>query len=216
MVADCFCFYAFEFIMKNIAIFISGRGSNMVAIAQQVQGGILSDCCRIRLVVSNRCDAVGLQTAADMGLATVCVPSEGKRRADHEQELIALLEPLQIDYIVLAGYMRLVSSLLIAHYPQRIINIHPADTRLHQGLHAYEWAFACRLPYTCITIHYVDSGMDTGDIIAQAEVDLRQADSLAEVERRGLAVEHRVYSEVLRGIFGLSGGKVLNGEARKF
>lgn len=186
--------------MKNIAIFISGRGSNMVAIAQQVQNGILADCCQIKLVFANQATAQGLDIAANMGLPTACLPSESRKRADHERDIIALLAPLQIDYIVLAGYMRLISPVLIAHYPQRIINIHPADTRQHQGLHAYEWAWQQQLTHTHITVHYVDSGMDTGDIIAQTSVDLQGAASLQEVEQRGLAVEHQFYSQVLKQV----------------
>jgi formyltetrahydrofolate-dependent phosphoribosylglycinamide formyltransferase len=184
----------------NIAIFISGRGSNMEAIAQQVQHGILQHCCTIALVFANQCDAKGLQIADQMGLKTACISSNGKKRAEHESEIIALLEPLHIDYIVLAGYMRLITPLLIARYPQRIINIHPANTQLHQGLHAYQWAFEQQLTHTQITVHFVDKGMDTGDIIAQTTVDLRGLKTLAEVEKRGLATEHVFYSQVLHQI----------------
>lgn len=181
----------------NIAIFISGRGSNMTAIAHETQKGILHNCCQIKLVFANQPNALGLEIAAQMGLATACITSDNKKRSEHEREIIALLEPLQIDYIVLAGYMRLITPTLIARYPNRIINIHPADTRLHQGLHAYQWAFEQQLKSTKITIHYVDKGMDTGAIIAQTEVDLNNATTLEEVEKRGLATEHIFYSKIL-------------------
>ena len=86
-------------------------------------------------------------------------------------------------------------------YPNRIINIHPADTREFKGLGAYEWAFENRLESTKITVHYVDAGVDTGSIIEQKTVDLRGVTTLQEVEERGLKVEHSFYSEVLRRVF---------------
>lgn len=187
--------------MPSIALFISGRGSNMEAILQQVLSGILSNCCRVALVFSNKPDAGGLAIAQGLGFPTACVPSKGKKREAFDAEICALLEPYRIDYIVLAGYDRLISPVLIDRYDKRIINIHPADTRLFQGLGAYKWAFEQQLESTYITIHYVDAGMDTGSIIAQQKVDLRGATSLQEVEKRGLAMEHVFYSQTLRAVF---------------
>ena len=82
-------------------------------------------------------------------------------------------------------------------YPNKIVNIHPADTKLHQGLHAYQWAFENKLEETKITVHYVEEGLDTGPIIGQKTVNLRGAKTLEEVEQRGLKVEHQFYSEML-------------------
>ena len=89
----------------------------------------------------------------------------------------------------------------IARYRNTIINIHPADTALYQGIHGYEWAFQKKLEATQITVHFVDEGVDTGQVLAQREVDLRGAKTLEEVEHRGLRVEHAFYSEVLRDVF---------------
>jgi phosphoribosylglycinamide formyltransferase-1 len=94
--------------------------------------------------------------------------------------------------------MRVLSPSFVQAYQGRIINVHPADTQLHQGLHAYEWAFEQQLAQTKITVHDVDEGMDTGGVIGQAEVDLRGVQSLEEVEKRGLSVEHKFYSQVIR------------------
>ena len=105
---------------------------------------------------------------------------------------------MRADVVVLAGYMRMVTPRIVEAYRGRMLNIHPADTRLHQGLNGYGWAFEQKLPSTRITVHLVDEGLDTGAILAQREVDLRGADTLAEVERRGLAVEHELYPETLR------------------
>ena len=91
--------------------------------------------------------------------------------------------------------------LLLERYPRRIINIHPADTAAYQDAHAYGWAFEQKLDATKITVHLIDAGVDTGPVLAQANVDLRGADALEEVEQRGLKVEHQFFSEVLRQVF---------------
>lgn len=192
-----------SFNKKRIALFISGRGSNMEAILRNVQsGGCLSDCCEPVLVFSDRQEAQGLTIAAHYGIETACLTrSAGQKRAEYDSEIVRLLTPLRLDYIVLAGYMRILSPVLVSAFPQRIINIHPADTALHKGLHAYQWAFENQLPATKITIHYVDSGVDTGQIIGQKEVDLGNCTTLDEVEKAGLEVEHVFYSEILEKLF---------------
>jgi len=188
--------------MKRIAIFLSGRGSNFLAIARQCQaGGILHGVAEIALVFSNNPAAKGLETATELGISTLSIASKGKKRKTFDQAVVDALESYALDYIVLAGYMRILSPILVNAYPQRIINIHPADTRAFQGLGGYEWAFEQGLEETKVTVHYVDEGVDTGNIIQQATVDLKGATTLEEVEKRGLAVEHQLYSEALRALF---------------
>ncbi|AII52369.1 phosphoribosylglycinamide formyltransferase [Hymenobacter sp. APR13] len=181
----------------RLAILLSGRGSNMVALVNAVQHGVLQDLAEVAVVFSNVPDAPGLATAAALGCPTASRSSQGRKRAEFDAEVVEVLRQYQPDYVVLAGYMRILSPTFIRAFAGRILNIHPADTHQHQGLHAYEWAFDNRLPETKITVHLVDEGLDTGPILAQHPVDLRGADTLAEVERRGLAVEHRVYAETL-------------------
>lgn len=186
---------------KRIVIFISGRGSNMEAIVKTAQTGILKDCCEIVLVFANKKEARGLEIARQLGIKTAYLESKGKQREDFDIEIVTLLKPYQPDYLVLAGYMRVLSPVLIEPYRNRIINIHPADTALYQGTHGYEWAFENKLESTKITVHLVDEGVDTGKVLAQREVDLRGAISLEEIEQRGLKVEHAFYSEVLKKVF---------------
>lgn len=186
---------------KRIAIFISGRGSNMEAIVKNAQAGNLKDCCEIVLVFANKRDARGLKIAEEFGIRTECVESKGKKREDFDSEIVALLEPFHVDYIVLAGYMRIITPVLIEPYKNRIINIHPADTALYQGAHAYEWAFENKLETTKITVHLIDEGVDTGPVLEKREVDLRGAKNLEEIEQSGLRVEHQFYSDVLRKLF---------------
>ncbi|MCA8832056.1 phosphoribosylglycinamide formyltransferase [Hymenobacter pini] len=181
----------------RLAILLSGRGSNMVALVNAVQHGVLRELAEVAVVFSNVPDAPGLATAAAMGCPTASLSSQSRKRAEFDADVVELLNQYQPDYVVLAGYMRILSPTFIRAFAGRILNIHPADTHQHQGLHAYEWAFENQLPETKITVHLVDEGLDTGPILAQHPVDLRGADTLAEVERRGLAVEHRVYAETL-------------------
>lgn len=185
----------------RIAIFISGRGSNMEVIVKNAQTGILQDCCDVALVFANTPAARGLQIAQQLGVPVACIESKGKPRDVFDRQVVALLEPYHLDYIVLAGYMRLISAPLLERYPKRIINIHPADTAAYQGAHAYQWAFENHLDTTSITVHLIDPGMDTGPVLAQRTVDLRGAQSLEEIEYRGLRVEHAFYSDVLKDIF---------------
>ena len=187
--------------MKRVAIFISGRGSNMTAILRQVENGILKGLCKVVLILSNKPDAKGLETARQFGIQTVCIPSKGKKREQFDLEVVDHLKPLNIDYIVLAGFMRILSPVIIRQYKNRIINIHPADTDEFQGIGAYEWAFENNKQETKVTVHFVDEGVDTGPVIAKEVVNLNGVKSLEDVEKRGLEVEHRFYSEALSQVF---------------
>jgi len=182
----------------RIAILLSGRGSNMLALAEAVRAGVLQNLAEIAVVFSNDPAALGLDSAAALGLPTASLNSKGRKREEFDREVVAILQAYQPDYVVLAGYMRVLSPTFVRAFAGRIVNIHPADTHQHQGLHAYEWAFDNRLTETKITVHLVDEGLDTGPISAQRVVNLVGADTLAEVQRRGLAVEHVLYAETLR------------------
>jgi len=182
----------------RLAILLSGRGSNMLALAEAVRAGVLQGQAEIVVVFSNDPAAPGLDSAAALGLPTASLSSKGRKREEFDREVVATLQAYQPDYVVLAGYMRVLSPTFVRAFAGRIVNIHPADTHQHQGLHAYEWAFDNHLTETKITVHLVDEGLDTGPILAQRVVNLVGADTLAEVQRRGLAVEHVLYAKTLR------------------
>ena len=186
--------------MKKIAILISGRGSNMKAIAENVKDGILKNYCEILEVFANKKDAPGLEIAENFGLDTKVIESKRKKRKTYNSLLLEYLKKRNPDYIVLAGYMKIISSEIIKEFPDKIINIHPADTALHQGLHGYEWAFENKLESTKVTVHFVDEGLDTGKVIGHREVDISDCKTLDEVEGKGLEVEHAFYSECLKKI----------------
>ncbi len=183
---------------KKIAILISGRGSNMKAIIENVNDGILKDICEVIVVFSNKIDAPGLEIAKSLGISTKVIESKGKKRSTYNRLLFEYLDTLNPDYIILAGYMKIISPDVVQRFRNRIMNIHPADTALHQGLHGYDWAFENKLEKTKITVHFVDEGLDTGNVIGKREVDLKGTTTLEEIEKRGLAVEHVFYSECLR------------------
>jgi phosphoribosylglycinamide formyltransferase-1 len=186
--------------LARLAILLSGRGSNMLALAAAVRAGALRGLAEIVVVFSNDPAAPGLDAAAALGLPTASLPSKGRKRESFDLEVVDILQKYNPDYVVLAGYMRVLSPAFVRAFASRIINIHPADTHQHQGLHAYEWAFDNHLPETKITVHLVDEGLDTGPILAQQVVNLIGADTLAEVQRRGLAVEHMLYAQTLAGL----------------
>jgi phosphoribosylglycinamide formyltransferase-1 len=189
--------------MKKIKaiIFISGRGSNMESIIRNTQNGCLKEICEIVGVVSDKAGVPGLTKARTMGVPCFVLESIGKPRETFDNELVSFLKPLAVDYIILAGFNRILSPVLINEYKERIINIHPADSRIYQGLHGYQWAFENLLKKTKITVHFVDEGVDTGKIIDQRDVDLTGCSSIDEIEKRGLAMENIFYSEVLEKYF---------------
>jgi len=173
----------------------------MNAIIREVQNGCLKDICKIKSVFSNRRDAPGLNIARKQGIKIKVIDSSETKKKEYNRSLLDYLEKQNPDYIVLAGYMKILPPSIVAAFPRRIINIHPADTAKHQGLHGYEWAYEKGLMETKITVHFVDDGLDTGDVIAKRKVDLRNAKSVEDVEESGLQVEHHFYSECLEKLF---------------
>ena len=188
--------------MIRVVIFISGRGSNLDAILQAWQKGVLQGKCHIVGVVSNHAEAGGLAIAKTAGVPTLVRESTGgKSREEYDSDLLAALTQWSPNILVLAGFDRILSPVLVKAFPRRIINIHPADPACFRGLHGYHWAFSQGLESTQVTVHLVDEGVDTGPVLATAEVDLRGATNLEEVESRGLEVEHELYPRALARFF---------------
>jgi len=185
--------------MKKVVILISGRGSNMNAIVENVQSGILKNFCEIVEVFSNKPNAEGLKLATKIGLKTFSIAS--RKQKNYDKLLFEHLKKLNPDFIILAGYMKILNAKIVKYFNRKIINIHPADTKLHQGLDGYKWAFKNKILKTKITVHFVDEGLDSGEIIDQIEVDISNCRTLLEVEQEGLKIEHKFYSECLKKIF---------------
>lgn len=196
-----------------IAVFASGNGSNLEAILRACSGGRLA--ARVVGVVCNKPGAGAIGRAERFGVPVlVCDHRDYPTREAHEDAILDWLGPLAPEWIALAGYMRLVSPRLLGAFPGRVVNIHPADTRLHRGTGGYEWALREGLSETRVTVHLVDEGMDTGRIVLQATVPIEPDDTLETLTRRGLAVEHEAYVAALRILLGACGTPAGAADAR--
>lgn len=198
--------------MKNIGILLSGRGSNFEAIARNIASGKIGDA-RIAVVISNRGDAGGIETARGLGLATLVIPSKGKPREDHDREVVAALEQHKVDLVCLAGYMRLLSPWFVKQFRHRILNIHPSLLPAFPGLEAQQQAFAYGVKVAGCTVHFVDEELDHGAIIVQKAVPVLESDDEHTLAARILDQEHIAYSEaiskVLQGKFEMSGRRLI-------
>ena len=181
--------------MKKLGILLSGRGSNFEAIARNVQAGKIP--ADIAVVISNRQDAAGLSRAREMGLATRYIPSKGKEREAFDREVVAVLREFKVDLVCLAGFMRLLSPYFVSEFPNRILNIHPALLPAFPGEDAQRQALQYGVKFSGCTVHVVNEGMDTGPIVCQAVVPVRDDDTEQTLAERILAEEHRVYSEAI-------------------
>ncbi|HEY2913959.1 MAG TPA: phosphoribosylglycinamide formyltransferase, partial [Candidatus Angelobacter sp.] len=154
--------------LKKLGILLSGRGSNFEAIADSIKAGNLQ--AQIAIVISNRADAPGLESAKRRGLNAVLIPSKGRVREEHDAEVVAALKQAQVDLICLAGYMRLLSPDFIRAFPHRIINIHPSLLPAFPGMDAQKQALEYGVKVTGCTVHFVDEHLDHGPIILQKTV----------------------------------------------
>ncbi len=181
----------------HLGILLSGRGSNFEVIARNVAEGRIANA-RIAVVISNRPDAPGIDTARRWGLTAVVIPSKDKTRELHERELVGVLEQHKVSLICLAGYMRLLSPWFVRQFPQRILNIHPSLLPAFPGLEAQEQAFAYGVKVSGCTVHLVDEELDHGPIIVQKTVPVLDSDDEHSLAARILQQEHVAYSEAIQ------------------
>jgi phosphoribosylglycinamide formyltransferase-1 len=183
---------------KRVAILISGRASNMVALIEAAKD--VSYPAGIALVVSNEPAAEGLKRAATAGIRTSIVDHRkfGKDREAFERALQSELDAHQIELVCLAGFMRLLTPWFVRQWQGRLLNIHPALLPAFKGLDTHARALASGAKEHGATVHFVVPEMDSGPIIAQAAVPVRAGDTEAALAARVLEVEHRIYPEALR------------------
>ena len=198
--------------MKNLGILLSGRGSNFVAIADSIDAGRIPGA-RISIVISNRADAAGIETAKKRRLNALVIPSKGKDRETHDREVVDALRQHQVDLICLAGYMRLLSPWFVHQFPRKILNIHPSLLPSFPGLEAQQQAFTYGVKVSGCTVHFVDEELDHGAIIVQRTVPVLDADDEHTLADRILEQEHIAYTEairiVLEGQFEISGRRLV-------
>src|SRR5215471_5671248 len=197
--------------LKKLGILLSGRGSNFEAIADSIQSGRLK--AEIAIVISNRADAPGLESARKRGLKTRLIPSKGRVREEHDAEVVASLKEAGVDFICLAGYMRLLSPEFVRAFPNRILNIHPSLLPAFPGLEAQKQAVEHGVKVSGCTVHFVDEHLDHGPIILQKTVPVLDGDDEHTLAARILEQEHIAYTEALRlvvsGEVEVQGGRVV-------
>jgi phosphoribosylglycinamide formyltransferase 1 len=198
--------------LSRIAILISGRGSNMLALEGAVREGRIPGAT-IAVVVSDKAQAEGLKAARELGLETLAVERRGRTREEHDREIIRALQERSVELVCLAGYMRLLSESFIEAYRGRILNIHPSLLPAFPGLDAQAQALRHGVKWTGCTVHFVDETLDGGPIIEQRIVPVLDDDTEASLSSRILAEEHLLYPEsvarIVSGDYEIAGRRVL-------
>lgn len=183
----------------QLAVLISGNGSNLQAIIDATRAGSLD--AQVAVVVSNRADAFGLRRAEQAGIPTITFPIKpyrvaGRPRAHYDADLASLVMSFQPRLVILAGWMLVLSPAFLDRFPQRVLNLHPALPGQFPGTHAIERAFAAfqsgEIDHTGVMVHIAVPEVDAGPVIASAEVPITAADTLPELEARIHATEHRL------------------------
>ncbi|MDT5123022.1 MAG: phosphoribosylglycinamide formyltransferase 1 [Acidobacteriota bacterium] len=192
----------------RIGILISGRGSNMLALAEAIDDGRIPNT-EIAVVISDQREAAGIVRATERGITTLLIERRGRTRAEHECEIIAALQEHRIDLICLAGYMRLLSLAFIEAFRHRILNIHPSLLPAFPGLDAQRQAIEHGVKFSGCTVHFVDEALDGGPIITQRVVPVHDDDTAETLAARILVEEHKAYAEAVATV--VSGNYILEG-----
>lgn len=195
----------------NFAVLASGRGSNLKAILEAVKNGSIQ--AHLKLVISDKKDAYALEHARQFGVPAVYInPKEYKDRQAFDEAVVERLREYKIDFVVLAGFMRLLSSYFIQEYPNKILNIHPSLLPSFKGTHAIKDAFEHGVKVTGPTVHFVIDEVDAGAIILQEAVQVEPYDTLESLEEKIHKAEHRIYPKAIdlfaRGKLKVEGRKI--------
>ena len=179
-----------------VAVLISGSGTNLQALLDACEE--VDSNAHIAVVISNRKNAFGLQRAVDRGVPTKWVPHRNRTREEFEDDLISVLQEYRVEWVLLAGFMRVLTSRFLSSYPNRVLNIHPSLLPSFPGMHAQQQALDSGVKITGATVHFVDSGMDTGPIIIQQSVPIYDSDSIEKLKQRILSVEHVLFPKAMQ------------------
>ncbi|HQP91302.1 MAG TPA: phosphoribosylglycinamide formyltransferase [Candidatus Omnitrophota bacterium] len=182
--------------MKNIAVFVSGNGTNLQAIIDSIKKGVLK--VNLVLVISDNKSAFALERARKAQVKALYInPKDFSSKQDFEKDILKNLEKEKVDLVVLAGFMRILSPYFVASYKNRIINIHPALLPAFKGAHAIKDAFEAKVRETGVIVHFVDEEVDHGPIIAQGIVKILKDDTLESLEDRIHKLEHELYPKAI-------------------
>jgi phosphoribosylglycinamide formyltransferase-1 len=201
---------------RRVGVLISGRGSNMTALADAVAAGGVPGA-RIRLVLSDKPQAAGLDAARARGIETAVVTRRGRTRDEHEREIISALHEHGVELVCLAGYMRLLSPCFVGEFRGRVLNIHPSLLPAFPGLDAQRQAVEHGVRVSGCTVHFVDETLDGGPIVIQRAVPVLDTDTPDALAARILVEEHKAYPEALAlvcsGAYRVEGRRVVRGSA---
>ncbi len=197
---------------RRIGVLLSGRGSNFEALADSVAAGRIPNA-EISMVISNRDGAPGIAKAQARGIDARAIPSSGLEREAYDRLVVAALREKQVEWICMAGYMRMVSAFFVSEFRNHILNIHPSLLPAFPGLEAQRQALEHGVKFSGCTVHFVDERLDAGPIILQAVVPVEDSDTPDTLAARILREEHRTYSEAVRivldGRYRIEGRRVL-------
>ncbi|MHC5225442.1 phosphoribosylglycinamide formyltransferase [Ignatzschineria sp. LJL83] len=186
--------------MKNIAIFASGTGSNFDALVSAIEAGTLP--ANVKLLVCDKKSAKVIEKAENKGIKTLVFSAKDyASREDVEAMIVENLRENDVEWVVLAGYMRLLGETLLSAYPNKIINIHPSLLPSYKGKDAVQQALAAGEKTVGVSIHFVDAGMDTGELIAQESIQLTGREEEDEVMTMVHHIEHQLYPKTLAQLF---------------
>jgi phosphoribosylglycinamide formyltransferase 1 len=183
--------------LLRLGVLISGSGSNLQSIIDNIEKGSLK--ATIKIVISNNPDAFGITRAKKHGIPFVVLKNgDFKSKEDFDSELIKVLKENNVDLVILAGFMRIISPAFLKAFPQKVLNIHPALLPSFPGLHGQKQAFDYGVKFSGCTVHFVDEGVDTGPIIIQSVVPVIDGDTEETLAARILKEEHKIYPQAIQ------------------
>jgi phosphoribosylglycinamide formyltransferase-1 len=184
---------------RRLGVLISGRGSNLKAIIEAIERKQLD--ATIAVVISNRADAPGLEHARKAGIETLVLSHQGfSSREDYDRVLVKELKDRGVSLVCLAGFMRLLSPVMVEAFPNRILNIHPSLLPKFPGLHPQQQALDAGVPISGATVHFVNTELDAGPVVLQREVPVLPEDDEHTLADRILQVEHQLYPEAIAAV----------------
>jgi len=182
--------------MVNLGVLVSGSGSNLQAIIDNIEAGRVD--AKIKIVISNVPDVYALERAKKHGISSLVLPHKGLKREEYDQKLVEALKTHGVELVVLAGFMRIITPVLLRAFPMRVINIHPALLPAFPGTHVWQTQIDYGVKFAGCTVHFVDEGTDTGPIIIQAVVPVYDDDTADTLNARILKQEHKIYSQAIQ------------------
>lgn len=181
----------------NIGVLVSGSGSNLQAIIDSIEAGVIKESS-VKVVISNRREAYALERAKKHGIETVYLNGKDfATREEYDKKIVEILQERGIELVVLAGYLRWITSYFVEKFKNRILNIHPSLLPSFKGLHGIEQAFDYGVKVTGVTVHFVDETEDGGAVILQEPVIIEEKDTLETLEEKIHKVEHVLYPKAI-------------------